>query len=730
MLRKNLGLAIILLVWIILLLEPAQLLANNEHASLQADHYLSRVENSGQVVTYLSNAKNPEQAEMNYINITVIVPLLQRSSLFSLSKRLAIRILITVNVKQTVLGSYSLDTPVTNVINCPQTIQHGIYRLGGTTNRMKFIIPHSLKNFTMELSSDTSIWMIFYRSYVILVPFEISCSIPVLMSYELRVILLPKNKFLSGYPSIEGLPDLAASNSLEQDRTGQTIFKVNGIFPPIKVAWESKNWERNALMSTGILVAILILLFLTPGQLKRRSRFQKISSGLGKVIAVKNKIVEPIVNRSTKNTHVKLLLTFSIIMISIPVAVGEDPRTNILVLASMPVEIEMEQIAAEISDIIKIYTIADERNDLPTISRLRFFDAVIIGDYDLQIIPMGSHPFEVQAMEFIHNKIVLDQYKSYKLAKWVLETYKNAILVRGQAELSREIKRLEVQNDALLGWDRYIRIIQIEAVLSLLVMMLLVTSIIAYLMENNDEDLQTNLARTIIITIFTFSFLQSLFFAVSRLLVPLSTHAGGSGITAISFIGPFGGGSMPRMASAMFGFIFAFASAGKKYEIEISWKVFLSLVVTGLALIVDPLTGGRFVWTFLLDMTGGADLRGGAMQIQTQTSILSSLIGYIADVLGSNVLGFYRSRGLMLFFAGVTPLLVLGRARKYTTTALIFVCAIMTGWGAMRVGQMIPSTFFASMIPGIFFGILFTLPFLVFSIAEEKIGDRFRIKLF
>jgi len=281
-------------------------------------------------------------------------------------------------------------------------------------------------------------------------------------------------------------------------------------------------------------------------------------------------------------------------------------------LASVHEEKEIEQIATQTSEMIKIYTIDDERNDLPTISRLQFFDAVIIGDFDLEVIPMGDPLYgeihaqgEVQAIGWIKTKIVLEQYKSFNLAEWVLETYTDIILIRSQEELGHELNRLLAQNEAILGWDRYVRIIQIEAGLSLLVTMLLVTTIVVYLMDNNDENVQTNLVRTIIITIFAFSFLQSVFFTTSRLLIPLSTHTGGSGITAISYLGPFGGGSMPRMACAIFGFIFAFAVAGKKHGKEIKWKLFLALVVTGLTLLVNPVTGGQFVWDFLLDMIGG-----------------------------------------------------------------------------------------------------------------------------
>jgi len=710
--RKNLHYAFILLLWTTLLFEPALLMAKNECLNLQSDNHPSCVENS-------------RQTDMNRINIIVLVPLLQHFSLFSLNYKLTARILIEVDVEQTSLNSYTLEMPIATVVNYPQSIQQKFNRLDEFTTRMVFVIPSDLKDLTIELNKEISIWTIFYRSYAILFPFEISSNIPAIISYELRLILMPNSNFLSGYPSIDGLPDLTSSSSLERDGMGQTIFKIEGIFTLIKVAWESKNWNRNAILILGGMVSILILIFFTPGQLKRRSRLQKISIGLGKAVAVKNKIVEKIANRSTTNTHIKLMLTLSMIMISIPLTVGEDPRTNILVLTSLPVEKEIGQITTQTSDLIKIYTIADERNDLDTISRLQFFDAVIIGDYELKVIPIISTPAdEIRAIEFIKTKIVLDQYKSTTLAKWVLETYKDVILVESQTELAYELNSLVTQNKALLGWDKYVRIIQLEAVLSLLVTMLLVTTIIVYLMENNDENIQTNLARTITISIFAFSFMQSLFFTVSRLLIPLSAHAGGRGVTAISYIGPFGGGSYPRMASAMFGFFFAFAFAGKKYDREISWKLFLTLVVTGLALIVDPITGGQLVWTFLLDLTGGAEFA------QQSTSAISLLINHIAGLLGSDVQGFFRSRGIMLFFSGVIPLMALGRARKYTTTALIFVCAIFVGWGTMRIGQMMAFTFFASIIPGIFFGMIFAIPFLVLSFAEEKIADQFKVKIF
>jgi len=602
--KKNLRIAIILLLWTVLLLEPAQLLADNEFANLQANNRPFHIENSGQADPCLPTTKYSLQAEINRINITVTVPLLQRFSLLSLNNWLTARILISVNVEQTALDSYSLEMPTANVINFPPIIQQEIYRLSQTTTRMRFVVPSEMKNFTLELSRSIPIWTIFYRSYVVLVPFTISSNIPVVISNELRVTLLPKSKFLSGYPSVEGLSNLAAFSDIEQDRMGQTIFRVKGFFNPIKVAWEPKYWERNALLIIGGIVAILVLLFLAPGQLKRRSRLQKLSAGSVKIVAIKNKIVKMIANRSTTNTHAKLLLTLSMIMVSIPLTVGEDPRTNILVLASIPVEKEIEQIAAQTSDMIEIYTVGSEYNDLPTISRLRFFDAVIIGDFALSTIPMSSPPpVVVQALDYIGRKIVLDQYKSITLVKWILETYKGVIVVRGQAELGLELNHFVARNKGLLGWDSYVRIIQIEALFSLLVTMLLVTTIVVYLMENNNENLHTNLARTITITIFAFSFLQSVFFTVSRLLIPLSTHAGGAGITAISYIGPFGGGSMPRMASAILGFVFAFASASKKHGKEFSTKLFVSLVATGLFLIVDPVTGSQFVWDFLLEAT-------------------------------------------------------------------------------------------------------------------------------
>ena len=83
----------------------------------------------------------------------------------------------------------------------------------------------------------------------------------------------------------------------------------------------------------------------------------------------------------------------------------------------------------------------------------------------------------------------------------------------------------------------------------------------------------------------------------------------------------------------------------------------------------------------------------------------------------------------MLFFTGAMPLFVLGRAKKYTTTVLLPLSALMVGWGAMRIGQMTAFSFFASMIPGIIMGMIFSIPFLILAIIEEKIEGRYALRI-
>jgi hypothetical protein len=356
------------------------------------------------------------------------------------------------------------------------------------------------------------------------------------------------------------------------------------------------------------------------------------------------------------------------------------------------------------------------------------FSAAIIGDFSTpreSVANLKIYP----ALKNIPNILILNitEWKaSEEFSSEILERFSSkTVIVDDTYSFEYTLNRIQRRTNILglkVNANDYLSVSAIVGFLSFILVFLGLAFVANKLANIGKKSLIEGIPEAIMYVIFYFIFTQLLFIVSSVLLgMPIGLHTAKleAKVTAVSLLG-FGGGGRPRMLAGIAGFIFG-GFLSTKEGLKIDKTGLTSLVVVFFFVIFDPLTSGVIFHEFILLYTTGPYLET-AFQTQSYVKIFLGEIGIALGGWASPVFGL--STGTILYCAGIIPFFLFSRLEKSTSTILIFTCAFLTASGGIRVADMNPWSAYASLLPGIVAGLIFTLIFILINLSEKTIRTK------
>jgi hypothetical protein len=214
------------------------------------------------------------------------------------------------------------------------------------------------------------------------------------------------------------------------------------------------------------------------------------------------------------------------------------------------------------------------------------------------------------------------------------------------------------------------------------------------------------IGQGILLGVSTFVLTQLTYINCSSILnMPVSLHTTSSKICAMSLLGPFGGGSMPRMLVAFAGLIVGFylEIMRKEGAFHLGEILLPLLAVTVLAFIVRYFVHGFFVDHLLYIAV-----------VSLQERVLHASTDFF----------FNPARGIVLCFAGFVLLGVLPRMGRVMRIVVLCISSLFVSWGMMRVGNMQIAQSAGSIFPGLIIGISLSLASIAVNLLERNFHEK------
>jgi len=499
---------------------------------------------------------------------------------------------------------------------------------------------------------------------------------------------------------------------------------------PIVVLYEPQNWEPCALV---LMIAMITMVYAAPYVLRSKVSgiWHRAASLLPRASLSKLTVILKLFRHEvSKIDSRKLLTTYvlcGILMISLSLAAGPDPRLKVYVLASTPRTATIISDSVERIDAVAI-TIYDEMNEFKTLVDLGVFSAIIVGDFYPPIEWMLKG-YIYPGLDLAPRIIIVEDYAFSAFSSEIYRRY---------ADKTTTVKDLNALNSALYSIPRRVNTLGLEAsptayifisaivgFLSFVIVFLGSAFLASKLIEVGKKPGVGGIPEAIAYSIFVFIFNQMIYIVCSVMLaMPLGLHATASKVTAIGFLG-FGGGTKLRMFAGLLGFLFgSFTSLRGVLRID---KVgFASFLIVSFFILIDPLTNGVIFYEFVLLYTVGPTME----HALASWSYVRSFLYSIATVFGAWISPTYAiSTGTMLYFVGAIPFFLFAKLKRSTATILLFFCAFCCAQGGIRIADMNPWKIVASAFPGVIAGAFFVIVFCLLNLVEKVVREKISWRL-
>ena len=392
--------------------------------------------------------------------------------------------------------------------------------------------------------------------------------------------------------------------------------------------------------------------------------------------------------------NVMALFVLSLFLLSfISVWAGTDPRLRVYVFAeSSTVTLIKEKVTGYGKLGITVFDPDDEFNEIGILARVGFIDVAVIGDWQIEYTSV------LDALRLVQRIYVLRGYSESLLGRFVLEEFHRSIPIKilsldeiGEV-LASEARVHAIMYGHTLFEYSYLRFKMFAKLISLMTLLVIScgTALIfceAYSIRNSKW--YSNLSHLICTGFFVMLISQVFFTICSCILrIPLGLHANSSSqhVTLISFLGPFGGGTFPRFFAALVGFLLFLSGSSILDKKEKTLLAIVSITI-GFLIIMYPETPVRTI------------MRYGSPVDILFSSTFGALSKTIASAHSPNT--FYRSRSVLLFFAGTSPLILLRGVNNIVKGQILIVSAILISRGYASVGSMALYHTYAGVIPGL-----------------------------
>jgi len=541
------------------------------------------------------------------------------------------------------------------------------------------------------------------------------------------ILVAPKDAdIVKMYPPLymESEPGSVESNVLESQYEEAVVI---GEPASVVVVYEPTLWKPVATVLIFLAIAAVLILPYAP---KFTEKYQ--AATIPRILLTLRDYVlrfasglQARISKVSSRTLLTAYVLCSLLMVSLGLAVGPDPRPKAYAIAMSHTVDEIEEATG-----IKIISVLDTRTEFETLVSVGTVQAAIVADF---LVREGLGKQLYGGLEEIPTIIIIDSIVvSPDFAQEVLRRYSEKTLVFRDVDAFRDalqrnpmlIQTRENQLGLVVDPKLFDGVMALAGLLSFILVFFGLAYLSNKLVEVGKKPGISAIPESIMYTSFYFFFTQLIYIVTSvAFAVPMGLHAVTSGSTKVTAIGAlgFGGGSRPRMLAGMLGVLFG-STAALGEGSKLSKTGAIAFIIALFTVVADPLTGGLIFYEFVLLFTMGAvELEAAS----TTSYFIKNFLASVGLAFGAWITPTYGiSTGEILFYMGAIPLCLIPKLGNSTATFLVFFSAFAIGNGGIRVAEMTPWKTFASCIPGIATGLMAAAVFFSLSKIEEIIRAR------
>jgi len=681
-------------------------------------------------------ASEVEATPQGLLNVHVQVFLSDNYDVWNLNVHHDVEVNLTINLEEPPPTKYELSTRLLFYLKSVSGLPLGAnytYAFWGypPTGTLIIEFPANVTHASVLLKGHSISSSVLWRNSAEIFYSYISSSLELSQEYKLTIIPPSHSKMLRIYSRF--YPNLPVQ---EKSVDGRKAYLVPQEHPksPIVVLYEPSVWEPYAVSLMLLLIfSILAIPFIYKRKFKKIKKISEITNKPPTII-IKSRL-ETLVNhlkrvdmKFKKLDSSKLLQVYvlcALLMVSLSFSFGPDPRIRLYVLSSTR---ENAKIVSDFLDGQGAFTLTifDEMCEFKLLSDMGVFSGVVIGDFyppSQDFLRRWIYP----ALDVAPNIIILKNYAYSDFAEEVRRRYgRKTIFVDDLNDLSLTLTKIDRRTNPLgleIPVEAYLAASAFVGFCSFLIVFFGFAFLASKSLEAGKKPGLSGFPVSIAYAFLFFFFTQTIYMVCSVLLaMPLGLHTSTPKVTAIGFMG-FGGGSRPRMLSGILGILFG-AYLSSKEGLKLSRDGIVAFLILFFFILIDPLTQGIIFYEFVLLYSVGPAFETAF----TTWTYIREFLGTIGLTFGGEVTPVYSiSRGIILYYAGVIPLVLLPKLKRATGTVALFICAFWAASGGIRVADMMPWKSVASSIPGVVAGLFFSIILLLVSFGEKviraKIGE-------
>jgi len=434
----------------------------------------------------------------------------------------------------------------------------------------------------------------------------------------------------------------------------------------------------------------------------------------------------------------KLLTIFilcALLMVAVGAVAGPDPRLKAYVMADPTSVNQIQSSLDQAHGNVFVITPAEDYSDVAQMASVGDFNVLVVSNYPALELPEVSK-YVLPALSDIPLVVVDDsanasfvsQIRALAPPGSVVHVHSVTNLDANETQTLSSYMSTVTRSNALglvLSNSGFKLVEMVEALLSFLLIFSGLAFLGALASESTSQTDLAHLATVISSGVFVFFFSEVIYVVTSSLLtVPISLHAvvsGAHNITAVGLLG-FGGGSTPRLAAGVVGFIAGMVVAGGVPRARLG--DFALIAGIALIIVISPFFLGQYAFQTLL-LFGSSNF-GFGNAYASSLSFKSFLYG-VGGALGGGVSSTYlMSAGKILYFAGLVPFAYVKKLGRTTTAVAVLMVALLLGDGGVRVGEMTPDKTVVAILPGIIVGFVILIPLISLALVEKYVRGNWK----
>jgi hypothetical protein len=389
--------------------------------------------------------------------------------------------------------------------------------------------------------------------------------------------------------------------------------------------------------------------------------------------------------RSGSSRFLVVFLIISALTLALSLACGPDPRVKVYIFAEEETAVALSTlIDREVEGELVFYTPLDELNDLDVLVSTKTIRVILIADHPLTRDTNRSFGKLENAIAEVEHVFVLKSFEEHAFPSIIIASLPEKVKIGSSREVCEVIRGMKRNN--YRSYSSYEFFLKILAMFSLVLVGVGGAFCSSRILESRSISQSKRIVEATLLAGLVFLLIQWVYFTSSVIVeTPISLHTTYARITAVSLLGPFGGGTIPRILSSAIGMLLGIFLTSRRIGQKISPTVF-PLTVFGMALL---LTEG-------INMFGIVDNPLGVL-IRRFGFLFYDPLLHTGRVTYTEVI---FSRGVMMLFVGFLPLGVIKKMRSFLRSLAISFSVITGSWGLMRVGDMRFYVTLRSFLPG------------------------------